>query len=306
MFRLLLNYVLRGPLSAIGILVAATVLSLTSPPLSWLLVPVSAGLLALITLQIGGKQGGMVLFWTTAVVDLLSWWFLPGANFMTGLFTLPIWLPVWLLAWNLRTTQSLSWSFQLLALVSLALVLAVYVALPDPTAYWFKWLQLTMKPILLETGQFDSAEVVDQKLLEFARLATSFLISLWTLCVIISLLIGRSWQAMLFNPQGLRKEFERLRFDHLTGFSTLALLVLELLTDWPLVSNLTVIMTIVYAFCGLAVIQGIISALNAHSMWTVALYVLLFLVSPQMVIILALLGLTDTWFRFRERVATNS
>jgi uncharacterized protein YybS (DUF2232 family) len=123
--------------------------------------------------------------------------------------------------------------------------------------------------------------------------------------LVSSLFIARWWQSMLYHPGGFKKEFHQLRLHRLVGLAGLLLLLLILLPVQELpqmVKNFGTLLVALYFIQGLAVVHGLVEISEAASTWLVLLYLLLIVLMPQMVMLLAALGLTDIWVDLRARL----
>ena len=133
-------------------------------------------------------------------------------------------------AWTLR--QSVRLDLALLAIAGIVAVglLAVFVIVGDPTTLWrdaLDEMMARMNELAGSTPGFatstpDGANVVDvmARLMTGGGAATVF----WVASA--ALLLGRSWQAKLYNPGGFQPEFHGLAFGRtatLTGAGIVAL-----------------------------------------------------------------------------------
>jgi len=62
----------------------------------------------------------------------------------------------------------------------------------------------------------------------------------------------------------------------------------------------------VFAFQGMAVIHALITARKLPRGWLIAAYVLLLLVSPESVLVVGLIGMTDAWLDYRKRFGNSA
>jgi uncharacterized protein YybS (DUF2232 family) len=61
------------------------------------------------------------------------------------------------------------------------------------------------------------------------------------------------------------------------------------------------VMLVAFGIQGLAIVHAIVNLRQKGKAWLVTMYVLLVLMLPQMVMMLATLGVLDQWFDFRKR-----
>jgi hypothetical protein len=67
-----------------------------------------------------------------------------------------------------------------------------------------------------------------------------------------------------------------------------------------LYQDLMVVLMVPFALQGLAIVHALVKQRQAGSGWLVALYVLLFIATGHMALILAFVGAVDNWFGFRR------
>ncbi len=299
MIRGLASFILRGPMQATLVAAVTALLSMLLAPLTWVLAYVSGATVALVTLHVGAKQGLQVTVGAIIAAAVIAFLALRAPLLSLG-FTLTLWLPTWLAAVVLKRSQSLALSVQTAVALGFAGVLVVFALVGDPAALWRPLLD-ELRPAFEQHAAFSNAQELDQALALVSKLMTGFSAAYAVLGVVLSLFLGRSWQAMLSNPGGFRAEFNRLRFDNVSALIAIGVFALALFAQLAIALNLSIIAVVMYLFAGLAVVHGLVARNSASVGWLVALYVLLVIALPQLVMVLALIGLADTWVNFRER-----
>lgn len=118
--------------------------------------------------------------------------------------------------------------------------------------------------------------------------------------VLGSLILGRWWQAVLYNPGGLRKEFHALRLPKVFagGFALGSLLCLSAGSDYVLWSNLLLLPLIV---SGAGLVHCVAGVMGLGSFWLVLFYLGLVLVGPMSILVTAL-GMADSFMNLRARL----
>ncbi len=118
--------------------------------------------------------------------------------------------------------------------------------------------------------------------------------------VLGSLLLARWWQAMLYNPGGLRQEFHALRLPKIMagGFAVVSLLCLAAGADYVLWSNLLMLPLVV---SGAAVVHYAVASMSLGTFWLVMFYVGLVLVGP-MTVLASAVGMLDSFMNLRARM----
>ena len=279
------SLVMRGRLQASLVVVAFSVLAFLFPPLSIL----GAAVVALVTLREGPGPGAIIAGFASLAFGFLALLQFGSPTLALGFVLLLV--PVWALGLVLRSTRSL------------ALTVHGYAVQVTPHAW-----EGQLEPLGRALQQ---AQVVDEQqakafiagLVQWMPgvLAAGFFVEL-----VLSLFLGRSWQAKLYNPGGFRAEFYALRLHPVVAFLALPLLAVFFLRiegAWPLIHYLGPLLTAAYFFQGLAVAHGVVAKTKMHRGWLYGLYALLILAMGYTVLVVAALGYTDAWLNYRARLS---
>lgn len=295
--RALGNYIMRGRLHAIGVVSVMTMLSLLFPPLTYVL---SGAPVGLVSLRRGARIGMEVILGSMAVLALLS--YPAGVDpLVAPAFAVSVWAPVWLCAVILRLTESQGLLVLAAGALGAVFVVLMHLMVADVTGWWKNWfetwVQNHMTPDAASRYQalFDSAMPMMN-----AMMASGLVISL-----ILTVILARWWQAVLYNPGGFRTEFQRLRLPRYLAPATLAAAVLSLVDvglDKGLFRDLLVVMVFLYLFQGLAAVHRTVAARGLSSGWLAGMYVLLLLL-PQTAVLIACIGMADSWMGERKSLS---
>lgn len=300
--RALAAYIMKGRMQAILVAAVTAVLSLLLMPLSYL----SGATVALVTLRVGLQQGLFVIFGAGMAAGLL-FVLITGSPLPALAFVFVLWLPVMILAISLRRTASLPRSLLLGGVFGAALVLGIHAGTDNPAQWW----QLQFEQMLQMAAEMEAAGEVEQQglaelrevLLELAQQMTGILAAALSLTLIGSLLIGRWWQAMLYNPGGFRQEFHALKLGRGAALGTVALLVASMLDAGfsAIAADLLIIAGLLLTLQGIAVAHGLVAKSGASTAWLIGMYVLLALpmTMGQMMLVLVITGFGDNFFDFR-------
>jgi len=298
--KALASFILRGQSQAMLVTVGFAVLSLMLPPFSIL----SGAAVALVTLRLGVQSGGILMAGATLAVGLLAV-FAVGNPAPAMMFLTALWLPLWLLAALLRASRSMPLTLLLAAGMGLLGVLVVYLVLDDVPGWWQGTLLQVFAPLLEETGSAEQA-MVRSALESISRVMTGMMAAGMVLNLVVCLFLARAWQAQLFNPGGFREEFQQLRMGRLLSGVTLALVLLYVVQMGTLSSmagDMLIVVLGLYMLQGLALAHAIVAMRQMHVAWLIALYIVAFVVLPQLMLVVAAVGLLDTWVDFRSRLA---
>lgn len=289
-------FVMRGQWQAALVAAVAAVLSILVPPA----LIVSGAPVALMTLRQGNQQGILLVIMASLGTMILALPVFATAAPLVGVFLLLFWLPVWGLAMALRTTVSLAWTLHLAAVLGGLAVLAFYVVLGDPGSWWLVILN-ELKPVFEAAGLLTDEAVFNEVLQVLAPLMPGLTVANLLAYMLFGLLLGRWWQALLFNPGGFRDEFHDLRLGQGMAVVAAVLFALALTLRWPLLVNLALVVGVIYVLQGIALVHGIVAKARLSRGWLVGFYILLFFALPQVLVLLCLLGIIDAWADLRAR-----
>jgi len=292
------TFAMQGRWQAAIVTALLSFAALMLPPLSYL----ASGILALTTLRIGPKEGIKVVAAATVIFTLLAG-FLLGQFYIAGAFLVSSWLPVLVVTLILGYTRSLAVSLLAASGLGILVVLGTHIVLSDPAMWWQQILIPFFEVIAEQPGwQFDQQQTQDL-IVRLSGMMTGLIAAGLSANVMFGLLIGRAWQAKLFNPGGFASEFYQLKLGKQAAIVTIVLMVISVLPvqgSLSFVVDCLPIALTVFALQGLAVIHAIVKQQQKQKFWLIAVYVLLVVMMPQMVVILATLGVLEQWMNFRR------
>lgn len=272
--------------------------ALMLPPLSYL----ASGVLVLTTLRIGPKEGVKVVAAATVIFTLLAG-LLMGQFYISGAFLLSSWLPVLAVTLVLGYTRSLAASLLAACGLGILVVLGTHIVLPDPAIWWQKMLTPLIEMLGQQPGwQLDQTQTQDL-LVSMSGMMTGLVAAGLSVNVMLGLLIGRAWQAKLYNPGGFTSEFCQLKLGKQAALATVVLMALAispLQESLKLLVDFLPVALTVFTLQGLAIVHAIVKQQQKHKFWLIAVYVLLVVMMPQMVVILATVGVLEQWMNFRR------
>ncbi len=296
--RALGNYMLLGRLQAIAAISLFTVVSMFVPPLSYLLSGVPAGL---IILRKGPAYGMQVLLVCLLAVVLFV--AVIGVNPQVATaFAIGIWVPVYFCCSVLRQTRSQGWMVFTAGAVAVAYILVLHWLIADVPAWWQQWMELWIDNAFPEGG----GEHYQDVLVQAAPAMNAIMAGAIATSLIVTTLISRWWQSLLFNPGAFRPEFYALRLPGAIIFLSLAGIILLVASGEQQGSaglDILVVVIFMYLFQGLASVHRIVNAKKLAPFWLVMMYLLLIFM-PQAILIIACLGLVDSWIN-REKSSSS-
>ena len=289
---------MQGRWQAAGVIALLSVAALMLPPFSYL----ASAVIVLCTLRMGPKEGMKVIIASTVLLSLLTGLLL-NKIFISGLFLISSWLPIYGVSWVLGYTRSLAMSLLAATGLGIVVVLGTYLVLPDPVLWWQQLIEPLAETLVQQPGwQFDQAQT-QAIILNLSSMMTGLMAAGLSLNIMLGLLIGRSWQAKLYNPGGFANEFQQLKLGKSAAILTMVMMVV---TALPLGDSVTIlrsclpVLLVVFTLQGLSVVHAIVKQQQRQSFWLVAVYVLLLVMMPQMAVLLTIIGVSEQWFNFRR------
>lgn len=293
--RWLADFIMGSRMQAIAVAATCLMLSLRLPPLSLL----AAAVVALKTLRQGFREGLNTLLASALAAGLLGAIVLGDFSLLAG-YGLMLWLPAWAVAQVLRHTRNLGWTFELAAGLGLIGVALVYLISPDVAGFWYGRIEQMFGALGMPAG-LDPAQW--QTWLQIvARYMTAIIAAGMVASLMLSLLLARWWQALLYHPGGFRAEFLGVRLHKPTAYGVLGLGGVAMVLDGQAreaMVNLLLVLSVLYVVAGTAVLHAILAGRG----WKALLFGFygLMLFVPQVLLPIALVGLSDAWFDWRGR-----
>ncbi|MGH8428237.1 MAG: hypothetical protein ACRES7_09700 [Gammaproteobacteria bacterium] len=278
---------------------AALVLGLGVLPVIDLL---SGALLALVVLWRGYLVATVVGLTALAGFVVLGW--ASGSNPLTMLLQpfggplVIIWLPAFLLAVALRSSRSLAVMVTIGALVGCVAVIAQLTLIAHPLDVWHQLLAHALAPLKDWKGL--SAEQWNATLVAEAQLMPGMSAAGLMLAAGAMVLFARYLQARLLHPGAFGEEFRRLNLGRVVTVLGSLVLVGRLISPGLLLKNLAIVMLVMFAFQGFAVIHSFFHARHWPRAGLVVFYVLVALLPLILVGLVSGAGLVDNWFDFRR------
>lgn len=262
-------------------------------PTAWL----SMVIVALITLQRGVSRGIWVLAWAALPAIALAFWNLPIALIsmvvVRGFFLI-------FLSYLLRRFSSWSLVVEVAALAAAAAVIMLHFFMPDIAGWWQKQLLIYFQQV---STTFE-LQLPQSVLIHWAGILSNFATGLMGMTVIVVdlslLLLARSWQAGLFNPGGLQREFYQLRLSYAAA-GLVFITVIAAIFASPLALDLLPVLLLPPVFACLSLLHLFCHLRKTrYLLWLV--YILLFFGFPYAYCLLALVGFADVFFDFRQKL----
>jgi len=301
--RALARFIMHGRVQAIGAVVSLALLSLIVSPLAIF----TTAAVALVTLVHGYREGLINLIAATVVLAVFTGIALNQAAIGLEL-ALKFWLPVWLLASVVLLKTSMSLAIVVAAALSCLIVLGFYF-FTDPAAYWYEVINTELLPMLKQAGMQIQEGPETEKLWRFmSEIMTGSAVALFLALQILSLLLARYWQALLYNPKGFGQEFRELRFGKVATNVALVITVAAIASRNEIALNLFFVAVVLMMFQGLSVIHSLVAKCKLSPSLLIGVYVMMLLTLQHGAIVLlfvAVIGLLDNWLNLRFRLCAN-
>jgi len=291
--RALAEFIMRGRVQATLVVAGAAVL----PLLFWL----SAAAVCLVLLRRGSDALSVLGVGVLSV--LVSWHFLQD----------PTALLVLLGTCGLALVLRAGYSWNRVLLVSTAVGLLCAVSLGTVFGSFIESLAQTFQHVMpLVMGESYEKLSADQKAV-LASLAVPLLIISTAVSLqvfsVLCLILGRYWQALLYNPGGFGREFRAIRIPKRVALSLLAVMCVAPLIGWSALILLP-LCSVPLFFAGLSLLHGLVAQKKLASFWLVGFYVtvlpLMHLIGPLFVVLAIVDSLIDIRGRLASKDADNA
>jgi hypothetical protein len=285
--RAIAEFIMRGRMQATLVVAGCAIL----PLLYWL--GAAAGCLVLLRRGLKDALGVLAL----GLLPALIWWL-----YSDDPRALLVLLGSSRLALVLRARES--WNRVLLVSIAMGVVFSVVLGTAfGPQIEMLAQALIKVMPSLL--GEVYQQMSVDEQA-RFASLITPILTgliaALLQIVSVLSLIVGRYWQALLYNPGGFGREFRAIRFP--LGLAMLLLAGMVVTPNLGVqMSMLVPLCSVPLVFAGLALIHGLVAQKRLAKFWLVGLYVTLLLFMQLIYPLLVVLAIVDSLIDFRGRLA---
>ena len=255
---------------------------------------ISPATIGLVTLRKGSVEGLLVALW--AVLPLIVTIYISDSSpLLTAVSVASLFMMV--VSANVLT-WSVSWSWTMLSSVVVGGLIAggLGFVLSDDV-------ELLVAEIGEIIAKMDAEPSSEREVLVPGRQFMLGLIA-WVLALssIVSLLLSRWWQALLFNPGGFQEEFHSLRLSNQLAVAVLIAVVagFYLPTEYRPWAQLAAIPLLL---SGVALIHHVVKTLQLGSQWLVLMYFGLIVFSPTTGALLVGLAFSDSMLNLRSRLA---
>lgn len=303
LLRRFTDFVLLSRLHAMGAAFALSLIPLFGASMGVLIA-------AFITLRQGAFEGTLVLCAVLAPY-LLSYALSesspqPQMLLIATLTIIAINILTWLLALVLRRYSNWNLVIEVSILAGVLLICVIHLVFPEVQNWWGAQLTTYLNKTASLLEQFAPDGVSAQEEMQASIVAsmkqyiTGLVIASIIFNALLQLVIARWWQAILYNPGGLRKELHQIRLSYVSASVFIAVLGLAYMGN---AFSLDMMPVMVTAFCaaGLSLIHCVLAAKGVGGFWLVFVYLGIMFIFPMGIVLVAIVGLLDSLFDIRER-----
>ncbi|HIF18322.1 MAG TPA: DUF2232 domain-containing protein [Cycloclasticus sp.] len=301
--KALASFIMQGGRQATIVVASIAILSMLMPPL----VIVSVAAVCLVTLRNGLAEGLRVLIGSTVATALLGY-MLVGTPLVSFSYLFIMWLPAFLVSLVLRETGQLNKALEFLVVLGMLAVTAVYVSVDNPAQLWAVGIQ----DVIATLGEQDSLPITQDELHEglafWSQYITGIVVTGTLISLLMSLLLGRWWQGLLYNTGGFDDEFRHIRLLPRDGVVFVILTAFAFLLGGAfseLLWNMDIQVLLLFFIVGVSVVHVVLKNKGGSKFLLFGFYSAVFFV-PHLMLPLVLIGLSDVWMDWRQRFLTKT
>jgi hypothetical protein len=214
---------------------------------------------------------------------------------------LTTWPPAVLLAVVLSSTRSLTLTMQVSALLAAIAILGCYAFIADLTAFWQPVMALMVDWANASALHEQAQLIVAEPTMVAHLLTVSLVVSSWTMYTLY-LLFGYRYAEAEPGETGRYGRFCDLNFGRVIALMVAIVSLLAFATGMAWMQSLAIVLCAVFWLQGLAVVHWMFVDGELPLFVVIMVYVLMPFLHVFLIMALAVVGYTDTWFRYRRRV----
>jgi len=292
----LARFILKGQSQAALVAATMAILGLMLPPAAW----ISAAAIVLVTLVHDSKSGLITLALSSLGAAIFSFLIFATPQ-IAVMFVLLAWLPAWIMASILRQTVSLAYSLQILTMMGLLAVIMLYVLFPNFGEFWREPLDQMVVQLAEQSNEFSLAELkqTEDWIIEFLP---GLFVSSIIFGSMVSLFLGRWWQAVYYNPGGFAKEFQSLNLGKISALVAVTIMLIAAVVNSVFAIALVTVVFVLYSMQALSLVHAAIRIRQVNTAWLIVTYLIMLFI-PQVVLLLLFVSFVDPWLDIRQRLA---
>ncbi len=274
---------------------------------------ISVLIAGLVTLRKGAVEGGLVFIAATAPY-LFYFTHLADLEQTTIIFLCVVLasnLLTWIFAVLLREYSNWNFVLELTIFIGIVFISGVHIFNPDIQVWWQAEIMAYFKAFSVKDlfgGTGISPKDMQTQMAAFANhyavYATGFAAAGVFFNSLLQLLLARWWQAAMFNPGGLRKELHQIRLSHIAGIVFIIGVIFSYFGN-KLSLDIIPVMYMIFCAAGLSLLHCVVVVTNMAWLLLAFVYLGLILVPQLGFMVVAFVGLLDTWLDFRKRLVNK-
>jgi hypothetical protein len=210
------------------------------------------------------------------------------------------WAPVVVLAGVARGLRSLTLTFQVSVIVSVATIVAFFVFLGDPTQYWNDVISESIA-LFREAGAIEYADwLTESRSVIVPQMTMLFVFVGWSMYTFV-FLMGYALFQCLPGKSAVFGRYCDLNFGRVLAGIMAVTSVLAVLTGSVWLQNVAFLILLTFWVQGLAILHWLHAEKNVPALVLIATYVLMVPLIGILMIAFSVLGYLDAWFNFRAR-----
>ncbi|PCH86118.1 MAG: hypothetical protein COB89_00270 [Piscirickettsiaceae bacterium] len=296
--KALASFIMQGGRQATIVVASLAILSLLVPPV----VIVSVAALCLITLRSGAAEGIRVIIGASVATALMGYVLL-GTPMVSLTYLFVMWLPAFLVSLVLRETGKFNVALECLVLLGMVAVIGIYLMVDNPSQQWAVGIQDVVGRISQQQDLPVTQEEVRIGIEFWSQYITGIVIAGSLASLVMSLLLARWWQGLLYNPGGFSEEFSEIRLLPRDGMVFVALMLAAVSLNnamGELLWNIDIPVLLLFLMVGMSVVQSVVKKKSKGRFFLIVFYVAVFFV-PHLMLPIVLIGLSDVWMDWRQR-----
>lgn len=231
----------------------------------------------------------------------------PMAMVLLGIILLGNFL-TWIFAVVLRQFNNWNFTLELAALIGVLTIGLAHLVNPNIQDWWAgelasyfaKTTEAVSKLNVEAASQSIAKEAQLQAVNVVKQFATGFLVVSILFNALLQVVIARWWQAVMFNPGGLRLELYHIRLSQIAAGVYLVFLALAYLgVDVAL--DVLPVLCMIFFLAGLSLIHERVNLTKLSWLWLLIIYFGIVRLFPLSVILVSVIALFDTGIDFRKR-----
>lgn len=262
---------------------------------------ISNAAIAIVALRRGPLEGSWLLM--LAMMPSLLFWVSGLSTIPTLVVNMGLLAAVYWTALVLRTSMQWVTTLFVLIMISAVTALILFYGFPDVPVE----LQAEIERVYRGLQQSATERGAEGEFPELQSLNASImaaaLAQVIAVASLLSLALGRWWQALLYNPGGFRQEFLSIRLTQLQSVVCLAAAAVCLANpEWQQWSGLVLLPLVVSS---IAMAHQFAKAQGLGGFWLVVFYLALIFVAPFR-LGMVLLSFADSWMDLRGKLNSNN